>query len=84
MSRNILHPILRSSAAATPYAVRAVYAARSARLVHRQRPGCEQQQQGGTGVEHGGWAPQSAQIATGQCRLCRYAYEGPERLHVQQ
>ena len=43
------------------------------RLVHRQRRGDEQQQKGGTGVEHGGWAPQHAEIVTGQCRLCRYA-----------
>jgi DNA-binding beta-propeller fold protein YncE len=42
------------------------------RLVHRQKRGREQHQQGDTGVEQRGWAPQLADIGPGRCRHCGY------------
>jgi hypothetical protein len=37
------------------------------RLVHRQNRGYQQHQQGDTGVEQRGWAPQLADIGPGRC-----------------
>jgi hypothetical protein len=53
------------------------------RLVHRQNRGHEQHQQGDTGVEQRGWAPQLADIGPGRCRPCGYASAKAQHEHQQ-
>jgi DNA-binding beta-propeller fold protein YncE len=52
------------------------------RLVHRQNRGHEQHQQGDTGVEQRGWAPQLVDIVQGRCRHC--GYNGAKYQHEHQ
>ena len=53
-------------------------------LIDRQRRGDKQQQEGGAGVKHRGWAPQPAKVATGKGCRRRNVAQAVKGLYVEQ